>query len=171
MRAGVLAAAMVSLMALGGCGFEPLYGARSCGGAQALAHLSVVEVARIDDRIGQVLRNAVRDRLNPSGRSGLPLYRLEIIVEESRSQLVVRRDAASTFSKVQVVARYSLKDGETGEVLDQGRSSVAGAFNIVESGFANLSAERTARDRAAREVGRDIHTRLSVFFRKKAGCT
>ncbi len=155
---------------LAGCGFSPLYDKRSCGGAQAVSGGATVEVARIDDRIGQVLRNDLRDRLNPSGRKSTPLYTLVVVVDESLSQLVIRRDAASTFSRVRVSARYTLRDRENGEILDKGRASAAAAFNIVESGFANISAERATRIRAAREVARNIHTRLSLFLRTRHGC-
>ena len=37
-------------------------------------------------------------------------------------------------------------------------------YNVVDSQFATLSAERDAQERAAREVGEDIRTRLGLYF-------
>ena len=168
-RAGA-AALFAVLAALAGCGFEPLHGSRSCEGGRAATGTAAIAVGRIDDRLGQVLRNVLRDRLNPSGKKLEPLYTLEVVVDETVSQLLIRRDAASTFSRVRVSARYILRDRASNEVLDKGRASAAAAFNVVESGFANIIAERATRNRAAREVARDIHTRLSVFLRARGGC-
>jgi len=42
------------------------------------------------------------------------------------------------------------------------------AYNVVQSEFATLSAERDAEDRAARDMGREISTRLAIFFQRQA---
>lgn len=47
-----------------GCGFEPLYGDRA-GETPTRLELAAVEVGPIPERLGQQVRNALVDRLNP----------------------------------------------------------------------------------------------------------
>ncbi len=160
-------------LAAAGCGFRPLYergGGPDCEGPGAAAHMAAVRVAPIPDRAGQILRNALSDALAPGGRAGGAAYRLDVALEETRTDLVIRRDSASTFAKLRATGRWTLSDAATGKALTRGRSEATAVFNIVESGYANLNARRAARERAARAVAADIHARLALFFRRHAGC-
>jgi len=42
------------------------------------------------------------------------------------------------------------------------------AFNVVDSEFATLSAERDAEERAARDLSGEVVTRLALYFQRSA---
>ena len=153
-------------LALGGCGFQPLYGSKGKAGSDAVAHLASVSIGPIADRVGQQLRNALQDKLTPRGKPRKPLYRLDITLEETRSDLVILQDATSTFAKLRMGARYVLNDIATGRPLTRGKSESTTIFNIVESEFANRNAQSDARARAVSQISDDIGLRLGLFFRR-----
>lgn len=166
-RAGLLIVAglMLSATGLASCGFEPLY-ARKPADPGPVPHLAAIQISPIADRAGQLLRNALIDRLTPRRGSTRSLYRLDVSLDEQRSDLVILRDSTSTFSKARFLARYALVDIGSGRRLTQGRAESTTTFDIVESEFANLSAEADARRRAAQEVAEDIRLRLALFFQR-----
>lgn len=154
------------ILGLASCGFQPLYGSKGTSGSDAVEHLASIRIGPIPDRSGQQLRNALRDKLTPRGMGGEALYRLEVSLEESRSDLVILQDATSTFAKLRIGAKYVLNDSATGRPLTRGVSESTTIFNIVESEFANLNAQSAARARAVNEISDDIRLRLGLFFRR-----
>jgi len=153
-------------LSLGGCGFQPLYGSKGQSGSDAVAHMASIRIGLISDRVGQQLRNALQDKLTPRGKPKNPLYRLDVSLEETRSDLVILQDATSTFAKLRMGARYVLNDIATGRPLTRGKSESTTIFNIVESEFANRNAQSDARARAVGQISDDIRLRLGLFFRR-----
>ena len=76
--------ALAGLALLAACGFEPLHAPRN-GGGSVPAALATVQIANIPDRSGQILRNYLRDEINPYGVPGNPRYRLDIFLTEPAS--------------------------------------------------------------------------------------
>lgn len=162
----LVATALVSVT-LTGCGFKPLYQAQ--GGAKQSAsvrQMAAIEIPPIQDRIGQVLRNALRDRLIPKGVARQSTHRLEVSVQDNRADIAILRDATSTFSKVTVEASWALVDKQTGAPVLRGTTRRVTSFPIPVSEFAALEAEKDARDRAVAEIADDIHLRLGLYFER-----
>jgi LPS-assembly lipoprotein len=163
-----LVAALLGVFILSGCGFQPVYrqntGSNGAQDGATVAQLASIRISPISDRVGQILRNALRDRLTPLGRPSTALYRLDVSLTENRSNLVIQQDATSTFAKLRLQARYALVNIATDQPLTRGTSENTTIFNIVESEFANLSAERDAKRRAAIEISDDIRLRLALFL-------
>ena len=149
-----------------GCGFQPLYRHAGTHNSSVVSHLAAVSISPIPDRQGQILRNALLDRLTPYGSPKRALYRLDIALDGDRSDLVILRDATSTFAKVGMQARFLLTDLASGQPLTRGKSESTTIFNIVESEFANLNADAAARERAVRQISEEIHLKLGAFFKK-----
>jgi LPS-assembly lipoprotein len=162
-----LAGTVVVIAGLAGCGFQPLYASKGASGSDTVAHLAAIRIGPIPDRTGQRLRNALQDKLTPRGKVGTALYRLEVSLKESRSDLVILQDATSTFAKMRITAKYVLNDMGSGKPLSRGTSESTTIFNIVESEFANLNAQSDARARAVNEIGDDIQLRLGLFFKRQ----
>ena len=70
-RRALLALALGALLALPGCGWEPLYADRETGPADL--ELRAIKVDPIAERIGQRLALALRESLNPDGAEGVAL--------------------------------------------------------------------------------------------------
>ncbi len=167
-RRSLLAAGAAALAAgPGGCGFEPLYGRRS-GSGSASDQLAAIRIAPIADRTGQLLYNELRDRLNPRGKPGAPLYVLMVTLIETREELAFRGDETATRANLQLRANYVLQravsQGDGGEtvVLTKGESRITTSYDILESQYATLASIDDARARAVQVLGDDIQARLAV---------
>ncbi len=153
---------VVVVLALGGCGFRPLYGQREGGGATD--HMAAVRVGVIEDRAGQLLRNALLEQLQPGGQPGLPLYALNVKLTETVQQLALQKDETTSRSNLELRAAYVLKRFDNGATLFEGVSRAATGFNVVSSHFATLSAESDARKRSLRVLSEDIKVQLGAYF-------
>ncbi|WP_135467838.1 LPS assembly lipoprotein LptE [Crenalkalicoccus roseus] len=145
-RRALLGAA--GLLALGGCGFRPLYGPAAApeGPAELRAELAAVRVAPIGDRFGQLLRRDLQRRFEGSAPGTQARYLLTVGVGFDTEILGYRRDG--TISRVRSIAigNWTLA---TLSVPPQpvGRSAmpvrVMDAFNVPDLQF---FAADTARD-------------------------
>ena len=159
----VLAAAVVTVAA---CGFQPLYGSRVAGSAPA--EFSQIRIDPIPDRVGQQLHNHLLTILNPDGRPEKPRYVMKATVTESLTELGVRKTAFATRANLLMRAVYSLTSVTTDKYVFGGDSAITVSYNILDSEFATLMAEKDARTRAVREISEDIRIRLGVFFANQA---
>lgn len=149
---------------LAACGFQPLYGSRDRGGPGAVEALAQVAVDPIRDRLGQVLRNNLVDRLSTTGEPERPRYRLTVALAVGKEGLAITKDESITRFNLRINASFVLREVGSNAEVTRGTSRTIAAYNVVESQFATLSAEKDAEIRAARELSDDIRTRLAVFF-------
>lgn len=148
---------------LSGCGFQPLYGVHSDG--QVIEDLSFVNVAPMADRIGQQLHNELERLLHPNGKAPRARYRLSAELTESKSSLAVKKSAFATRANLKVTATYRLQQAYSGEQRFSSSNSITVSYNIFDSQFATLMAEKDARKRAIRELAQEIRIRLAVYLR------
>ncbi len=154
--------------ALAGCGFRPLHGER--GGGEIAADLARVEVAEILGNLGPDLADLLNQDLARRGADERPQYRLSITLSEGITALVTERDTLVRRYDFHLNARYVLAESGSGTVLDQAAVRTVTSYNIVESAdFATLVAEQSAGRRAAREIGRKIVERLTLYFDRRHG--
>lgn len=146
---------------LAGCGFRPLYGSKSDAPGLA-AELASVEVAPIPERTGQLLRNALEQRMERAGGAYRKAYTLELEVDESTEALGLGRDATVTRANLVVTAAFQLR--QNGTVIWSGQSRSAAAYNVLTQQYATIASERDSRDRAVTQVADDITRRLAVFL-------
>jgi LPS-assembly lipoprotein len=147
---------------VGGCGFRPLYGNHATGSSRE--DFLLIEIATIDDREGQLLRNELIRRLHAGGDRRVPVYRLETQLSESKTGLAVQKNAFATRSNLVIAASFALRDVQTGRTVFSSSSKVTVSYNILDSEFASLLAEKNARKRGVRELSEDMRVRLGVFF-------
>jgi LPS-assembly lipoprotein len=160
------ATALLLLLGLAGCGFRPLYGDQERGGTTP--QLAQILVNPIPDRLGQILRNDLVDRLSPTGAPDRPRYRLSVAIATTKEGLAITKDESITRFNLRISATYVLYDAQNNVEMTRGISRTIAAYNVVQSQFATLIAEKDAESRAARELSEDIRTRLAVFFTREA---
>lgn len=150
------------LLALPGCGLQPLYAG---GGSGVVAATLVgVEVAAIEGRAGWLMANALRDRL---GASGAPRYRLDIRLDDQITGLGIRRDDSVARERRTLRARYQLVDlANNGVLLDATAGSDAG-IDVVGSEYATIAAENTALERLSLIVADEIVARIALYARRQ----
>jgi LPS-assembly lipoprotein len=154
---------ILSGLLLGACGFQPLYGTKSAG--QVGAEFSKIRIAAIPVRIGQQLRNELDRLLHPGGQSQRSLYRLRATLKESTSSLAVKKSAFATRANLTMSVSYSLTQASREKALVNASNAISVSYNIFNSEFETLMAEKDARKRAVRELAQEIRVRLGVYFR------
>jgi len=147
------------------CGFQPLYGSnQGVLSGPVVEDLAAVHITAISERVGQIVRNDLLDRLNPFGEPTSPRFSLAVELEEAKEGLAIQIDDTVTRFNLTLTANYFLSDAQTGTVLTTGSVRAKAAYNVLRSDFANVIAERDAQQRAAREIADEMKTRLAVFF-------
>lgn len=154
-------------IALGACGYRPLYGPQSAN-PQTTATLAQVEIKPINDRAGQMMRTALQRRLSPRGQTPAQYY-LQVSLKESISKLAVERDSFATRANLSMSARYQLVRIADGLRLTKGQPRSVASYNILTSNYATLSAEADARNRAIEALADDIQSRLAIYFAGTGG--
>jgi LPS-assembly lipoprotein len=150
---------------LAACGFEPLLG-RAGDSSDAIEELAAIRIEPIPDRSGQVLRNALLDRLTPQGHDPGARYVLRIRVSEPRQTILLRRDDVISRSSYSAQATFDLRDAQAQRVFS-GSSSFTTDYEIATSEFATRTSLENARDRVMELVANDIRNQLALNFRQR----
>ena len=145
------------------CGFEPIYS----NNVNTNKELLSISVKNIKDRSGQILRNSLLNQLNPRRERAITKYRLVIEISENRTELAFRRDMSATRQDLEVRAKYLLKNIKNGEILLKEESRAISSFDVVESVYATLVAEKDAREKNLQVISDNIYTNLIIFFKNK----
>ena len=148
---------------LGACGFKPMY-ATAPDQAGATAYLQAVNINHINERVGQMLRTALKRRLHPTRTNTPFLYSLEITTAESVSELAVEKDASTTRANLLLSINYKLIRSADKYVLQTGSMRGVASYNKLTSHFATESAKKNARKHAVESVADQLKTHLSVYF-------
>lgn len=154
-------AALLLPLALGACGFRPLYGPGQ--GADLPAELAAVRVQNIPDRPGQLLRRALENRL---GNGAASRYDLRVGLTYNTDLQGYREDGAITRLRVTAVADFVLVAGD--DELLRGAARQSDAFNIPDLRFFAADVSRDAMERRLMEaLADDITRRLALEFRRR----
>jgi len=149
-------------LALGACGFEPLYGEHRSDSTTITADMAAIRIEAIPDRIGQKMYNMLHERLTPEGRIEEPKYSLHVRLQETDEELLYERDETATRSNLTLRAYYELRRIEDDEVIAKGSSRATSSYDILSSQYATLVSRDDARERTARVISDDIRTRVAV---------
>lgn len=157
-----LAALAAALPALAGCGFTPLYATAGTGGEPALASVSLADV-KTSETAARALRDEFKWRT--ARQSEDVRYDLYLNVKEQAQQLAVQIDDSVTRYNYRLNGSYRLVERTTGKATT-GRASAVVSFNVVNSQYSTLFAEKSARQKAARtlveQIERDILLKLAA---------
>ena len=149
------AASLFPIVIIGGCGFHPLYARRN---AESLA---LIHIHPIEDRIGQILRNALIDRMTPHGLPAEPHYALSIKLNLSTQSLYTE-----TLNSIVLIATYSLKDLKRNKhpVIFTGTVRTMTSYHSHDAPYAIIGAERAAQSQAAYQLADEIVDSTALYF-------
>ena len=145
------------------CGYEPIYSKNINTNKELLS----ISIKNIKNRPGQILRNTLLNQLNPERERVIIKYRLIIKISESRTDLGYRRDMSATRADLEVIAKYFLKNAKNDEIILKEDVKSISSFDVVESVYATLVAEKDAREKSLKIISDNIYTNLVIFFKKK----
>jgi LPS-assembly lipoprotein len=131
---------------LSGCGFQPMYAPST---AQNAAPLPSLTVSTIADRSGQILREALEQRL---GRSQSGDYRLDVTLEENLQYLGIQKDSTTSYVRLSLIATYRVVDQKTNKAVYKDQARSQSGYTVVISDYGNLVAEQDAREKTLQEL-------------------
>ncbi len=154
--------ALLAMLALSACGFQPLHGGKGKQSATVpeMAHIKILTIA---DRSGQLVRNELFDRLTPLGQPEKPAYILNVRLSESKQSLGILKDETASRANYVLNAGFSLTNMNGGTLYSSSTSSQA-SYNILAEHYASTASEKNARDRTAEEVADAIAMQLAAYF-------
>lgn len=155
-----LTLAGVTALSLSGCGFRPIY-ATADGGAPASQLVSIREV-NAPETVATYMTDALNARMG-AGEGLAPRYELYVNAREGAERLAVQIDATVTRYNYRLSANYTVIDNETGERF-RGVARAVTSYNIVNSQYSTLFAERAAIEKAARQLAEEIERDLLIRF-------
>ena len=150
-------------MGLAACGYKPLYGTAS-DGRGVVASLSTIAIQEADSRAGQLVRNNLLSSMRPAGMAKEDLFSLSLKPEIIQSSLVDQSRPGIQRKRLRLIVSYQLTELASGNEVHSGKTFSSVSYDIVHEPVADLQAESNALNRAAQEVGTDIHTRLAAFL-------
>ena len=153
---------LLALVALAGCGFRPLYG-RSSGDPRVAPEMASIYVEPIADRDGQLLRNALLGRLNPSGQT---VYHLQVKLDSQENPVLLATDQTAAIDDISYTASFTLLEGTT--ALTQGSVSRTFSFDFLNQQYSNVSARSFIERRAAEAIATQIRDTLAAYFIRAA---
>jgi len=157
---------LLSVLLLAGCGFTPMYATPSPGSGKAnvVAAMNKIAIRPIPDRSGMKLRQELRERMQPKGLQGNAQYDLDVTLTRTVEELGIRGDATASRANLIISASFYLAEGGTRVFGDRVQSIVG--YNILDDQYATVAAQADAEDRAIRQVGDEIKTRVGVYLER-----
>ncbi|MBU8544379.1 MULTISPECIES: LPS assembly lipoprotein LptE [Roseomonadaceae] len=169
-RRGLLLGA--GLLALGGCGFRPLYGRGGMaeGEPDLRAQLAGIRVALVPERFGQLLRRALTQRLGQDigGPRQSAVHELRVSPSLQAEGVGIQLDGTATRIRYLGTANWLLvRLGPPPETLATGIERSIEAYNIPPNQFFAADSSREEAERRMAEVLAElVVTRLAVAFRR-----
>lgn len=157
--------------ALSGCGFQPVYMPTASGTAGApQRELAAIQVALIPDRPGQLLRQALQDRLEMGATGVARRYDLTVSFWIAGEGIAVQQDSTATRLRETGNANWTLVAQDVGRTrLTSGFARAIDAINITDEQYfgADLENESLQR-RMAGAIADQITMQLAIYFRRHA---
>lgn len=170
-RRNIVIAVLITLIS--GCGFEPLYVEKKSNSewyydnefdTGIKEEMASVKVELIQDRIGQLIRNDLLDKLTPKGTPKSPKYYLKITnIDKQEIDQALRNDITATRKKVIYRISYTLQN-EKHTKLISGMSVAYLGYDILRDPYSTTFAQKKNEKNAAKIIANDISLRLGAYF-------
>jgi len=159
---------------LSGCGFQPVYMPTASGAAgPAQRELAAVHVAIIPDRPGQLLRQALQDRLEMGSSGVAQRYELTVSYWIAGEGIAIQENDIATRIRETGNANWTLVAQDVGRTkLTTGFARALDALNITDSQYFGLDLENESlQRRMAGAIADQIAMQLAIYFRKRAAAS
>lgn len=149
-------------LALTGC-FRPMYASLDDGSSPVIEELSRINVAPIEGRVGQQVRNELLYAFSPGAATDAP-YKLVVTLKGSTEDTVLQRTGEAVTKIYELRANFTLIEPASGKVLYGGSSMSRASYDRTTQLFANQRSALDAEDRAAKVIAENVKTRIAVYF-------
>lgn len=166
-------AIIASVVFLSSCGFEPLYVEKKSSSdwyydnkfdTGIKEEMAKIKVELIQDRIGQLIRNDLLDKLSPKRQPKRPEYYLSVVdIQKQEIDQALRNDITATRKKVIYKVFYELRN-RSHEKLLSGNSVAYLGYDILRDPYSTTFAQKKNEKNAAKIIANDISLRLGAYF-------
>ena len=153
----------IILLFFSNCGYKPIYSSNNKSNDELL----YISVKNIKDRPGQILRNNLSNQLNPENKKTIPKYYLLVNLDENKELIGYRKDMSVTRTDLIINVQYNLKNIKGGEMILKGTTKAVSSYDIVESIYATIIAEKDARTKGLKIISDIIVNELAIHFNNK----
>lgn len=165
-RRGFLAAAACGLS---GCGWHPVYGPLAKGGT-VRPELASIYVAVFSERVGQLLRQALQQRIEGTGEGVAKVYELSGGFGISAEAIGVQQDSSSNRVRLDARSDWQLRKLDPQQTfMTKGSLHLIDGYNINNQQYFAADLEQAAAfQRLAESAADQITLDLALYFRKQA---
>ena len=135
--------ALAATSPLSACGFRPLL--HQAEGDSVRNQLAAVRIKGLGGRLGQQLKIALEDNLDPTSIGEAERYELSIRLKNTNSALAIQLDNTITRYNLALTARFELRRSEDQQVLYRSRVRRVASYNLRRAPFATLTAQKRCR--------------------------
>jgi LPS-assembly lipoprotein len=157
---------------LGGCGFRPLYGAQGGAGSPSTL-LAGIYVPVMPERSGQLMRQALQQRVEGSSTGVQKRYELTALFSVVGEGVAIQRDNSTTRVRLVGVANWTLRDLTPNRaIMTAGIARTVDGYNILNQQFfaADLESDVVQR-RIAEALADQIVMQVASWVRKQGNAT
>ena len=159
---------LTGMVGVSGCGFRPVYAVKG-GSSPARHELGLIDVAPLPDRPGQLLRQALQQRLSNSDEALAKRYQLTVAFGISSDSIGVQQDSTVTRVRQTGTANWFLRMLDTASTLvASGTARTLDGVNIIDQQYfeADLASE-SAQRRIADAIANQITLQLASYFARR----
>ena len=154
--------ALCAGLAVAGCGYRPLYSTSNSNTSTA-AKLASIEIPEQTDRRGQLIRNEILSSIGTHNQ-GPARYRLSFTARSNIEDTIQSFNSDILRKSYRLNVKFTLTETKTGKTVLTGTTFSYVSFDRTSAPFSDYQARINAQERAAREAGSDISTRVAAFF-------
>ena len=156
-RAGAIAG-LGAALALGACGFTPLYAVPGVSGG--LTHIQVVAP---QGRIGYLLGESLDDDFGHA-KGDKPLYRLEMVLTEVRqAHGLTATDVAQRY-EFDLKVTYTLTELSSGKAVHTGTVFSNISYDSASQPYAGIAAAQDVQDRLASDAAQKVEVQVAAWM-------
>lgn len=152
---------LISCLSIAGCGYKPLYGVDS-NGRKASSKLAEISVDAQTNRQDQLIRNEILSSIGANNNS--PQYSLSFSSNANDADSVQAFNADTLRKSYQLNVKFDLIRKNNGKSVLKGTTFAHVSYDKTAAPFSDYQAKISAQERAAKQVGNDIRTRLAAYF-------
>lgn len=157
------ALAMVVGVGLAACGFTPMYATSDSPQAVAVTGtMAAIQIHPIADHDGMMLRQNLREGLQPEGPAARFLYDLDVQMRSTTQNIGIRPDATASRANLIYTAHFALSQNGKRVMADQVQTIVS--YDIADDQYATVAAANDASTQAIKQIGDEIKIRIGLYL-------
>ena len=151
-------AGLAAAVALGGCGFTPLYAVPGVSGG--LTHIQVVAP---QGRIGYLMGESLDDDFGHA-KGEKPQYKLEMVLTELRQAHGLNANDVAQRYEFDLKVEYTLTDLSSGAVVHKGAVFSNLSYDSATQPYAGIAAAEDVQNRLASDAAQKVSVQVGAWL-------